>query len=375
MIPFVDLDKQRQAIADRLDTAISRVLDHGAYILGPEVTELERRLAFDCGAKHAIACSSGTDALLLALMALEAGQGDAVIVPSFTFVATAEAVVLAGATPVFVDVDVDDFCLGAHHIADGVKRAVQDGLRPVGVVTVDLFGQPADYGRINPVAEDNGLWVICDAAQSYGSTLDGRKVGTFGRVTTTSFYPSKPLGCYGDGGAIFTDDTELANVMRSLLVHGAGVDKYNCVRIGLNGRLDTLQAAILLEKLALFDQELVDRGNVASSYEAALSGLKNVTTPVLRNGVSSNWAQYTLRLMGIERDRFRSEMTAQGIPTAVYYPRPLHQQTAFRSYPVADNALPVSESLSSTVVSLPMHAYLTPENIAHITETIRRVVT
>lgn len=360
MLPFVDLAAQRRRLGERIDSAIARVLDHGRFIMGPEVRELERELADHCGSRHAIACSSGTDALLLALMALRTGPGHAVLVPSFTFVATAEAVALLGAVPVFVDVDPETFCLDKAAIRAGVATARDHDLQPVGVISVDLFGQPADYGPIEAAASEFGLWLVCDAAQSFGASLHGRKVGTFGRVTTTSFYPSKPLGCYGDGGALFTDDDSLAATIRSVVDHGAGSDKYDNVRIGMNGRLDTIQAAILLEKLTVFDDELTRRQSVAYRYSDGLGSLAGLLLPRLRDGAASTWAQYTLRLDGIDRETFRTRLGNCGVPTAVYYPRPLHRQTAYRDFPMAGNGLPASEALSASVASLPIHAYLDP---------------
>ncbi len=360
MIPFIDLGAQRARLDGRIEAAIARVLDHGAFIMGPEVRQLEDRLAGYCGAGNAIACSSGTDALLLALMALGAGPGDAVLVPGFTFVATAEAVVLVGATPVFVDIERNGFCLAEDALEAGAAAAVDRGLRPVGVIAVDLFGQPADYDPIEQAAGELGLWLVCDAAQSFGAAYRGRRVGTIGTVTTTSFYPSKPLGCYGDGGALFTDDDALARTIRSILEHGAGEDRYHNVRIGMNGRLDTLQAAVLLEKLSVFDDEIARRDAVAARYSEAFGRLNALAVPRIREGATSVWAQYTLLLDGHDRDAFRARLRERGVPTAVYYPQPLHRQPVYRDFPAAKDGLPVSEELSRRVVSLPLHAYLDP---------------
>jgi dTDP-4-amino-4,6-dideoxygalactose transaminase len=363
VMPFIDLETQQARIQDALDAALARVLAHGQYIMGPEVVELEARLCAFCDAPHAIACASGTDALSLALVALEAGPGDAVLVPAFTFAATAEVVCLVGAVPVFVDVQADTFNLDPGSLERGIDAARRQGLRPAGIIPVDLFGQPADYDAIHEVAKAHGLWVIADAAQSFGATWRGRKVGTLARLTTTSFFPAKPLGCYGDGGAVFTDDPELAAVMRSLRVHGQGEDKYDNVRIGMNARLDTLQAAILLAKLEIFADEIEARQRAAARYDALLADL--VTTPFLREEASSTWAQYTVR--SPDRDVLRKRLAAAGIPTAVYYPRPLHRQTAYRDFPVADGGCPVAERAATEVLSLPMHPYLdatTQEEIA-----------
>lgn len=371
-IPFVDLQAQRARLGPALDAAIARVLDHGAFIMGPEVGRLEDRLAAFCGARHAIGCSSGTDAILLALMALGVTRGDAVLMPAFTFVATAEAAALLGATPVFVDVERDSFNLDPETLAAGTAAAEARGLRPVGVIAVDLFGQPADYDRIERVAEELGLWLVCDAAQSFGASWRGRAVGGIGRAATTSFYPAKPLGCYGDGGALFTDDDALAETARSCLFHGAGADRNDNVRVGLNGRLDTLQAAVLLEKLEVFEDEIARRNAVAAAYSEAFAASGALSPPRLGPGAASVWSQYTLRLDRIDRAGFRARLAAAGVPTAVYYPKPLHRQAAYRHCPAAGGALPVSEGLSEAVVSLPIHAYLDAEAQGRVIDAVRR---
>ena len=354
-IAFVDLQAQRRRLGTRIDDAIGRVLDHGRFIMGPEVAELESRLATHCGAEHVIGCSSGTDGLVLGLMALGVGPGDAVFVPSFTFAATAEAVALLGATPVFVDILPDSFNMDPAGLTAAIESIQADqAYRPAGVIPVDLFGQPADYRAIEPVAVAHGLWVMADAAQSYGALLDNRRIGTIGRVAVTSFFPAKPLGCYGDGGAIFTDDGDLAAILRSLLSHGKGSEKYDNVRIGMNGRLDTIQAAILLEKIGIFDDEVRLRQQVAARYDSGLRDI--VEVPALVEGATSVWAQYTLVLD--DRDVVAAKLKEQGIPTAIYYPRPLHRQTAYQDFPMAPGGLPVSEELSGRVLSLPMHPYL-----------------
>jgi dTDP-4-amino-4,6-dideoxygalactose transaminase len=294
---------------------------------------------------------------LLVLMAKGVGAGDAVICPSFTFAATAEVVALAGATPVFVDVQADTFNMNAANLKQGLAEAKRRGLKAVGVIPVDLFGQPADYDGIFELAEQSGLWVLCDAAQSFGATYKGRKVGTMGLATSTSFFPAKPLGCYGDGGAVFTEDAELASVMRSLRVHGQGSDKYDNVRIGTNGRLDTIQAAILIEKLKIFSDEIVARDRVAARYAEGLA--KVCTPPAVADESTSVWAQYTIRIA--ERDKVAGRLKELGVPTAIYYPKPLHRQTAYKNYPVAGNGLAVSDKLAEEVLSLPMHPYLEPD--------------
>jgi dTDP-4-amino-4,6-dideoxygalactose transaminase len=356
-IEFVDLGAQRRHIGARMDEAIKRVIDHGRFILGPEVAELERQLAEFCGAKHVLSCANGTDALGLALMAKQAGPGQAVLVPSFTFAATAEVVAWFGATPVFVDVFEDTFNMDPASLEAGIVAAKRLGLDPVGVIPVDLFGLPADYDQILEIAAAHRLWVICDAAQSFGAAYKHRKIGTIGDLTTTSFFPAKPLGCYGDGGAVFLDDDETISVLRSLRVHGQGMDKYDNVRIGMNARLDTVQAAVLIEKLRIFTEEIAARQRVADRYSAALRDL--VQVPELPEGLTSVWAQYTVRLpAAYDRDKVAAQLKSLGVPTAVYYVKPLHRQTAYRDYPVAGNGLPVSERLSDEVLSLPMHPYL-----------------
>jgi dTDP-4-amino-4,6-dideoxygalactose transaminase len=356
-IEFVDLGAQRRHIGARMDEAIRRVIDHGRFILGPEVAELERQLAEFCGAKHVLSCANGTDALGLALMAKRAGPGQAVLVPSFTFAATAEVVAWFGATPVFVDVHEDSFNIDPASLEAGIATARRLGLDPVGVIPVDLFGLPAAYDQILEIASAHRMWVICDAAQSFGATYKDRKIGTIGDLTTTSFFPAKPLGCYGDGGAVFLDDDETIAVLRSLRVHGQGTDKYDNVRIGMNARLDTMQAAVLIEKLRVFAAEINARQRVAERYAAALGEI--VSVPEVPAGFTSVWAQYTVRLpAGRDRDAVAAQLKSRGVPTAVYYVKPLHRQTAYRDYPVAGNGLPVSERLSDEVLSLPMHPYL-----------------
>lgn len=370
-IPFVDLQAQRAAIGDRMEAAIGRVLAHGGFILGPEVRELEAALAEFAGVGHAVGCSNGTDAIVLSLRALGIGAGDAVFVPAFTFAATAEAVALVGATPVFVDSHADDFNLDVASLAAALDMVAREGrLRPAGLMPVDLFGQPADYAHLLPLAETHGLKVIADAAQSFGARHENRRTGAIGDIAATSFFPAKPLGCYGDGGAVFTNDAELAATVCSLRVHGQGTDKYDNTRIGLNARLDTLQAAILLEKLRIFPDEIAARQRVAERYTAGLQDV--ATVPRLRPGRTSVWAQYTLRLAG--RDAVQAALKADGIPTAVYYAKPLNRQTAYRDCPSAPGGTPVSDRLSAEVLSLPMHAYLDEATQDRIVDAVRRAV-
>lgn len=357
-IPFIDLAAQRARLGDRLDRAMARVLDHGRYILGPEVGAVEQQLCDFTGARHAIGCANGTDALVLAMMALEIGPGDAVIVPTFTFSASAEAVVLAGATPVFVDVLEGTFNIDPAGLPLGVEAARNAGLTPRAVMTVDLFGQPADYEPIAAFCGDEGLHLIADAAQSVGGAYRGASVGTLGTVTTTSFFPSKPLACYGDGGALFTDDADTDAMLRSLRVHGKGSNKYDNVRIGMNSRLDSLQAAILIEKLSIFDDELARRQAVADRYDAGfVDDSEVVVSPVILDDVSSAWALYTVRVLEGRRDAVKAGLAEAGVPSVVYYPKPLHRQPAYSEFPSIED-FPVSEGICDEVLSLPMHPYL-----------------
>jgi dTDP-4-amino-4,6-dideoxygalactose transaminase len=372
-VPFIDIGAQRRRLGKSIDEAVGRVLTHCQFINGPEVAQLEELLAKFSGAKHVVSCASGTDALLMVLMAKNIGPGDAVICPSFTFCATGEAVALTGASPVFVDVDETTFNMDAASLKRGIAAAKKQGLKPKAVIPVDLFGQSADHASIAAAAEAEGLFVLDDAAQGFGASYKGRRLGTWGHATATSFFPAKPLGCFGDGGAIFTDDAELAATLRSIRVHGQGSDKYDNVRLGLTGRLDTMQAAILIEKLKIFDDEIAARNKVAERYARGLGNV--VTVPHLAKDCSSVWAQYTIRLpKGIDRDGFAAALKAQGVPTAIYYVKSMHQQTAYRDYPVAEGGLPVSEKLSDDVISLPMHAYLDEPTQERIIRAVRSAV-
>jgi dTDP-4-amino-4,6-dideoxygalactose transaminase len=352
----MDLATQQRRIKTAVDANLARVLAHGQFILGPEVGELEKQLAAFAGVKHAIGCASGTDALVLPLLARRIGTGDAVFSPSFTFIATAEAAVIVGATPVFVDVDPETFLLDPQSLIAAIAGARAQGLRPAAVIPVDLFGQPADYAAIDAIARREGLFVIADAAQSFGAARGGKRVGAMAPVTSTSFFPSKPLGCYGDGGAVLTDDDDIAKTIRSLRVHGQGAHKYDNVRIGVNSRLDSMQAAVLLAKLTVFEDELAARDRVAQRYDVALANV--VRTPRIDPGVRSAWALYTIATPN--RDRLAERLKARGVPTAIYYPIPLHRQQAYRGYPAAPSGLAASERLAEDVISLPMHPYLEP---------------
>lgn len=368
-IPFIDIVGQRRRLGMRIDDAVARVLTHCQFINGPEVARLETDLAEFSGAKHVVACASGTDALLMVLMAKKVGPGDAVICPTFTFCATGEVVALLGATPVFVDVDETTFNIDPASFKDGISVAKKRGLKPRAVIPVDLFGQPADHDAISAIAEAEGMFVLDDAAQSFGASYKGQRLGTFGLATATSFFPAKPLGCFGDGGAIFTDDAELAETLRSVRVHGQGSDKYDNVRLGLTARIDTIQAAILIEKLKIFPDEIAARDAAARRYNDGLGNA--VIVPRVQPNCTSVWAQYTIRLPEGGRDAMAATLKAQGIPTAVYYPKSLHQQTAYRDFPVASGGLRVSEQLSRDVISLPMHAYLDEATQERIIKAVR----
>lgn len=371
-IPFIDLAAQQQRLRDEINRAIAGVLDHGGYIMGPEVKAFEKAVAAFCGARHALGCANGTDALQLALMALGAGRGDAVFVPSFTFAATAEVVPLVGATPFFVDVDARTFNMDPVSLERSIAAAKDQGLRPFCAIPVDLFGLPADYDALLAVARVHGLKTIGDSAQGFGALYNNRRTGSICDITTTSFFPAKPLGCYGDGGAVFTDDDDLARLLDSCRVHGKGTDKYSNDRIGLNSRLDTIQAAILLSKLSIYADEIDARQIVARRYDAALSD--RFVTPLVPEGSVSVWAQYTLTLSeGAEREALQAAAREAGIPTMVYYPNPLHTLAAYREFPRDPEGLPVSEDLSRRVLSLPMHPYLQEDVQGQIIETLLSV--
>ncbi|HEY6604203.1 MAG TPA: DegT/DnrJ/EryC1/StrS family aminotransferase [Xanthobacteraceae bacterium] len=371
-IPFIDVAAQRRRLGRSVDEAIARVLRHCQFILGPEVRALEVKLSEFCGARHVVTCASGTDALVMVLMARGIGSGDAVICPSFTFTATAEVVALVGATPVFADVEERSFNLDPASLQRACAAAREAGLRPKAVIPVDLFGQPADYDRIMPIADAENLFVLDDAAQAFGATYKNRRIGALAPATATSFFPAKPLSCYGDGGAVITDDDELAQVIRSLRVHGEGHGKYDCVRIGLNGRLDTIQAAVLMEKLKIFPEEILTRERIARRYSTGLADV--ATVPRLAPGSTSVWAQYTIRLPSGRRDGLAAALKMEGIPTAIHYPVPLHRQQPYQRFPIAAGGAPVSERLAEEVISLPMHAYLDQTTQDRIIDAMRRAL-
>jgi dTDP-4-amino-4,6-dideoxygalactose transaminase len=333
------------------------VCEHANFIMGDEVKAFELQLAEFCGVRHALTCGNGTDALLLGLMARQVGPGDAVFCPTFTFAATAEVVALLRATPVFVDVLNDTFNIDPDSLRAAIEMARGAGLRPSGIMPVDMFGQPADYCALQEIAQGQGLWILADAAQSFGAQFRGQRVGQITELTATSFFPSKPLGCYGDGGAILTDNDELAKCIDSLRIHGKGSDKYDNVRIGMNSRLDAIQAAILMEKLTIFPEELAARQVIAQRYSDELRDV--VRTPRTSNELTSAWAAYTVVVEGRDRNKMAASLKAAGISTAIYYPIPLHRQTAYKDFPRAGgNGLPQAERLAESVLSLPMHPYL-----------------
>ena len=353
---FIDLAAQYKNLKIKIDKRIQDVLDHGKYIMGPEVHELEEKLAEYVGVKHAITCANGTDALTLAMMVLNIEKGDAVFCPTFTFFATAEVIAYEGATPVFVDSDETTFNICPIDLEKRILATIAEGkLIPKAIIAVDLFGLPANYPEIQKIADKYNLKLVEDAAQGFGGSINDKKAGSFGDIATTSFFPAKPLGCYGDGGAIFTNNDEFAELIKSYRVHGKGSDKYDNVRIGMNSRLDTIQAAILLEKLAVFPTELINRNKAANNYEKTIAG-KKYKTPQVPKGYISSWAQYTL--VSDNRDTEMANYKEQGIPTMIYYGTCMHQQTAFKTLGYTVGDFPVAERLATSVFSLPMHPYL-----------------
>ena len=371
-LPLIDVQAQRAVIGDEIDARMAAVVEHGKFIMGPEVAEFEAAAAAFVGADglHAIGCANGTDALVLGLQALGLQPGDGVICPSFTFVATAEAVALLGGRPVFADVGEEGFNLSAESVRRAAKEAEAAGIPIAGICPVDLFGVPADYDGLSKLADELGCWILADAAQSFGGSHGGRRVGTLARVTTTSFFPAKPLGCYGDGGMVFTTDPALAELLESLRVHGKGTEKYDNVRIGQNSRLDTLQAAVLLPKLGVLGDEIERRNAVASRYGAALAGY--VATPNVDDGSVSAWAQYTV--ITERRAELQAALSAAGIGCAIYYPTPLHRQTGYRHFHLDGQPLVRTERLCEQVLSLPMHPYLTEDETERVIDVVTRTL-
>ncbi|MBN1576772.1 MAG: DegT/DnrJ/EryC1/StrS family aminotransferase [Chitinispirillaceae bacterium] len=372
---FIDLKKQYALIEKSVRKRISAVLEHANFIMGPEVKELEEKLSRYVGTRHCLTCASGTDALLLALMAKNVGPGDAIFTTPFSFIATAEVITLLGATPVFVDIDERTYNIDPIQLEATIESlskghvpspGTPSNLKPRGIIPVDLFGLPADYDAINNIAHKYGLFVLEDAAQSFGAEYKGGKACSLAEIAAASFFPAKPLGCYGDGGALFIDDDSLFEILSSLRVHGKGADKYDNVRIGINGRLDTLQAAILLEKMEIFPGEIEKRQRIASRY---IDGLRNIIqTPIIPSGYSSAWAQFTVSTE--RRTDLLNRLKEKNIPTAVYYPKPLHLQTAFGFLHYGKGSLPVSEKASQEVFSLPMSPYLEEKDQDSVIETI-----
>ena len=370
MIPFIDLKAQQARIRDDVDKRLANVLDHGAYIMGPEVKELEAELGKWSRTRHVISCSSGTDALVLALLGKKLRPGQGVICPSFTFAATPEAMAVLGASPIFADVDPHSFNLDARNLSAALQAGIDSGLEVVGIMPVGLFGMPSDMVAIRDFAQKHGLWVIDDAAQSFGASFNDVPVGKLADVTCTSFFPAKPLGCYGDGGALFTDDDEVAEIAISCRIHGMGKTKYHNDRIGMTARLDSMQAAVLLSKLSIFQDELDKRQQVADQYQALLS--EHVITPRLTKGATSSWAQYTIKLpQDCDRQAIQDALSAKGVPTMIYYPIPMHKQAPYQRYPVANGALTITDTLCDIVLALPMHPYLTSEQIVTISDALK----
>lgn len=366
-IQFIDLQAQRQRIDDQVNKGIQNVLEHGSFIMGPEVKQFEMELANFGQAKHALGCGNGTDALLLAMLAWGIGSGDAVFCPSFTYCATAEIIANVGATPVFVDIDRETYNINPDNLAKAILEIKAAGkLTPRAIIAVDLFGQSADYVTLSEIAKAEDLKLLADSAQGFGTTLNGKHPIHWTDATTTSFFPAKPLGCYGDGGAILTNDDKMASVLASLRVHGKGVDKYDNIRVGVNSRLDTIQAAILLPKLAIFADEIKKRNIVAKRYIEGLSG-HALRVPFVLEGVVSTWAQFTIEVQ--DQANFAAKLKEKGIPTARYYPKPVHQQTAYSRYPVPRNGLVNTEDCLDNIISLPMHPYLDEVTQTMIIET------
>ncbi|MEW6267179.1 MAG: DegT/DnrJ/EryC1/StrS family aminotransferase [Thermodesulfobacteriota bacterium] len=367
---FVDLKRQYQRLEKEMNAALAEVLRHCQFIMGPEIQKLEAELARRAGTKHAVVCASGTDALLLPLLDQGLGPGQAVFTSPFTFIATAEVISLLGATPVFVDIDPRTFNIDPNRLEEAVTKVARAGkLKPAAVIPVDLFGLPADYDPIMALAQDHGLLVLEDAAQSFGGQYKGRPVGGLGHVGATSFFPAKPLGCYGDGGAVFTNDDEQVTRLRSLRVHGQGRHKYENVRIGVNARLDTVQAAVLLVKLTVFEDEIAARQSVAETYTRGLE--RQVVTPSVPEGYSSAWAQYSV--LTDRRDEVTAALNKKGVPTAVYYPIPLHLQPAFAALGYQRGDFPHSESAADRIFSLPMHPYLREDELDFIVRAVVQV--
>lgn len=372
-IAFIDLAQQQARIRNKIDAGLTAVLNHGAYIMGPEVVALERRLGEWTKAVHNISCSSGTDALLLALHGLELQPGQGVIVPSFTFAASAEVMPTMGAIPIFAEVETDSFNLDPNKLEAALAAGQAANIDVVGIIGVGLFGQPANYDAIRTFANAHDLWLIDDAAQSFGAQWQGRPVGQLADVTCTSFFPAKPLGAYGDGGAVFTDDDKIADIIRSCRIHGMGKDKYENIRIGMTGRLDSMQAVVLDAKLDIFEEELALRQAVADRYQTLIGDI--VEAPRLAVGATSSWAQYCIKLpKASDRDHVIKHLGANGVPTAIYYPVPMHQQPPYKEFPQSQCGLGVTVDLCRRVLALPMHPYLDEAQQQHIAAELRNAL-
>lgn len=373
---FIDLKTQQKLIRNNIDKRISNVLNHGQYIQGPEIKELENKLSIFSKSKFVLCCSSGTDALLLGLIALGLKPKDAVIVPSFTFASTAEAVCMLGGIPFFSDVKLDTFNICEKSISKCIEKSKKLGISIKGIITVGLFGQPCDMKKIKEVANANKLWVFDDAAQSFGAIYNDNISGNLCEISATSFFPAKPLGCYGDGGALFTNDENFYKIAYSSHLHGMGSDKYKYERIGLNGRIDTIQAAILLEKLKIFKSEIIQRNKIAENYKKVFKTLNtNIKLPKVLPKTKSTWAQFTIQLPeGCNRDELQVKMKDKNIPTAIYYPIPIHCQIPYKSFPISSDNLKKTNILSNNVISLPMHPYLTTKNIEYIAQSLHDIL-
>ena len=373
---FIDLKKQQKLIRKNIDHRISKVLNHGQYILGPEVKELENNLSLFSKSKYILCCSSGTDALLLGLISLGLKPNDGVIVPSFTFASTAEAVCMLGGVPFFSDVNIDTFNICENSILNSITEAKKQGVTLKGIITVGLFGQPCDIDNIIEIANRNKLWVLDDAAQSFGSSYKNKMSGNLCDISTTSFFPAKPLGCYGDGGAFFTNNEHYYKIAYSAHLHGMGSNKYEYDRIGMNGRIDTIQAAILIEKLKIFKSELINRDKLAEYYKRQFLDLStNIKLPKVISGATSSWAQFTIQLpLSCDREDFQIKMKEKGIPTAIYYPIPIHCQKPYKKFPISSDKLRNTDLLSKCVISLPMHAYLSFEDIRYISKIAHDII-
>lgn len=370
-IKFIDLKSQRDKVIENIKNRFNAIFEHSQFILGPENSECEEQLSKFSETRFALTCSNGSDALLMALLALDHTAGDAVICPSFTFIATAEMIPFTGATPIFVDVDVDTFNISAESCQKGIELARELGLTPKSIIAVDLFGAPPNYKDLKDIASKNNMNLIGDSAQGFGCKYNNVRSTKYCDITTTSFFPAKPLGCYGDGGAVFTDCPELARRLKSIRVHGMGTDKYQNVRLGLNARMDTFQSAVIIEKLKIFDEEIEARNKISEFYRTSIEN--GISCPLIPEENTSTWAQYTLKLPeAAKRQDFCAYLNQAKIPTAIYYPIPLHKQKAYSNYPSVLDNYSASDLLSECVVSIPMHPYLRKDQLSYITSKINQ---